>query len=277
MRRKTPVAYRLCQLALRLVCPPGSASGCELVTSYDGGLIHVDTRSGVEYHLLFRGCYEPAIVDLIQHVVKPGSVCLDVGANVGAHTLVLARAAGPRGRVIALEPHPQLSARLERNVRLNGYRNVTVVTAALADTDGSAAFYGFAGDAFYRGISSLLPDIDATEPMQVAAITGKTLAARQRIASCDFIKVDVEGAERIVLRELWPLIERHRPYLVFEYRKQHWTKFGSGFPEVSEPLRDAGYELLTIRRDVIQPLRERPIPDSCEVVGVPRAAANDVT
>jgi FkbM family methyltransferase len=273
MRRKTPLAYRVCQLALRVVCPEGAAEGCELVTSFDGGLIHVDTRSSLEYHLLFRGCHEPAITDLIQRVVKPGSVCLDVGANVGSHTLVLARAAGPHGRVIAVEPHPRLSARLERNVRLNDYRNVVVIAAALADTDGTAPFYGFGAAAFHQGISSLLPDAEASEPMQVATITGRTLAARTGITACDFVKVDVEGAERLVLRELWPLIERHRPYLVFEYRRQHWAKFGSAFDEVAAALHEAGYELLTIRRDVIQPLGARPIPESCEIVGVPRSAA----
>jgi FkbM family methyltransferase len=269
MRRKTPVAYRLCQLALRALCPEDAPTGYELVTDFDGGLIHVDTRSSLEYHILFRGCHEPAISDLVRTVVTPGSVCLDVGANVGAHTLTLARAAGPDGRVIALEPHPRLSERLRQNVRLNHYGNVTVVAAALAATDGTAPFYGFADSAFRRETSSLLPDATAVEPMQVATITGATLTREYGLAACDFLKIDVEGAERLVLGELWPVIERHHPYLVFEYRKRHWTKFGSSFEEVSGMLRAAGYDLLTIRRDVLQPLGTRTVPDSCDIVGVP--------
>src|SRR6185295_13302957 len=158
-------------------------------------------------------------------------------------------------------------------LRLNAYRNVTVVQAALAEADGTAAFYGFAADAFHHGISSLLPDAEATTRMDVPTLTGRTLVRQHRIDGCDFVKIDVEGAERIVLRELWPLIARHRPYLVFEYRKQHWAKFAAGIEDVVANLTGEGYELLAVRRDVIQPLVAGAMPDSCEVVAVPGGAA----
>ena len=274
MRRRPPVLYRMCKWMLAACYPKGRPGASrQLVAPFDGGLIHVDTSSSIEYHLLFRGCHESAITDLIQKVVKPGYICLDVGANVGAHTLVLAKAVGPEGRVIAFEPHPGICARLRENVTLNNYANVAIVEAALSDKDGVSPFFGFGDGAFHRGISSLLPDEEATKRMEVRTASFSSVAKEERIDSCDFIKIDVEGFEAVVLKELDGLIERCRPYVIFEYRKRHWEKFGGLLDETLSTFRSLGYTLQYIRKNRAHSL-QGPVPDSCEIICEPERKEN---
>ena len=274
MRYRTPVIHRVLKWILNICCPPAKKEkSVHLVASFDGGLINVDTSSSIEYHLLFRGCHEPEIVNLIKHVVRPGNFCLDIGANIGAHTLLMAQLTGPTGRVIALEPHPRICHRLLENICLNRLTNVQVVNAALADKDGTIDLYGFAADAFEQGISSLLPDHEAKTQLQVRAIRGATLVREHQIEACDFLKIDVEGAESLALHELSDLISAHRPIILFEYRKQHWGKFGSDLKPVLSRLRAERCDLYYIRRNVTRPLSGDTPPDSCELFCLPCAPA----
>jgi FkbM family methyltransferase len=272
-RYRTPVIHRLLKWLVRLLCPPARPGrGRQLVAPFDGGLIHVDTSSSLEYHILFRGSHEPEIVNLIRQVVRPGDICFDVGANVGFHTLLLARQVGPSGRVIALEPHPDVGRRLLENVALNRLDQVTVVPAALSDRDGAADFFSFGEAAFHQGISSLLPDDEATRKIQVRTISGQTLLRAFPVARCDFLKIDVEGVESVVLAQLSGLIERYRPAIICEYRRQHWAKFGHTLEEVRERLHKLGYRLYVIRKNATQPLIGEA-PESCELFCVPVGTA----
>ena len=274
MRHKTPVFYGICKLLLRLVCPRGEGKKTYgLVVPFDGGLVQVDTGSALEYSLLFRGCHEPTIVELIENVVRPKSVCLDIGANIGAHTLYMAKLAGPKGRVVAFEPHPELCQRLRENIGLNAYRNVTVVEAAMSDKEGTATFYGFAKGAFRKGISSLVPDERAKEEMTVRTIDGGKLEALVDLDRCDFIKIDVEGHDAVVVRALLPLIEKHHPVLIFEYRKRRWEQAGASLPETLERLRAQGYSFQHVQKQTVLPLDVAHVPDGCEILCSPTPKA----
>jgi FkbM family methyltransferase len=270
-RKRTPFLYPLLKRVVKLLCPPAKpGQGQQFVAPFEGGLIHIDTGSSIEYHLLFRGCHEPPIVDLIRRFVKPGDVCLDVGANVGSLTLVMAQAAGATGRVVAVEPHPDVCARLRANVALNGLAQVTVVQAAVSDADGTTDFFGFDEESFRQGISSLLPDSEACRRMTVRTLRGATLLAEAGIARCDFLKIDVEGVESVVLNQFSDLIERCRPVVICEYRKAHWTKFGHSLKAVLERFARLRYTVFVIHKRGLRPLGPEA-PDSCELLAVPEA------
>ena len=269
-RYKTPVLYRLSKLLLKALAPKGRPGhSLQLVAPFDGGLIHVDTASSIEYHILFRGCHETAITDLVLDLVKPGWVCLDVGANVGAIALVMAKCVGPGGRIVALEPHPAMADRLESNIALNKYANIQVIRAALTEKDGTTEFFGFPSDAFQRGTSSLLPDDEATQKMTVATISGATLEAKARLAHVDFVKIDTEGAEPLILKTLDPILQRDRPIVIFEHRAQRWAKFGGDIRDVLGSFRSRNYELHLIHKNKVKPLQGDP-PGECEILAKPR-------
>jgi FkbM family methyltransferase len=229
----------------------------------------LDLSASLDYTLFFRGCHEPHVAELIESVARPGDVCLDVGANVGAHTLVMATRVGPEGRVIALEPHPVIGARLEKNVALSGHDNVTIVRAALADRDGEVAFFGFEEGAFQQGMSSLFEGEGASRRLTVPAITARTLVERAGTERLDMVKIDVEGAEAIVLEQLAPWIERARPHVIFEHRAHHWGNASWSLTEVLAWLRGLGYGIEVVKKHGRSPLVGAP-PESCELSCAPR-------
>jgi len=81
-------------------------------------------REPVGFHLLVNATYERSAVELVLARLRPGSVFVDVGANVGTFALPAARRAGSRGLVLAVEPSPIIRSYLARNVALNGLENV---------------------------------------------------------------------------------------------------------------------------------------------------------
>ena len=147
--------------------------------------------------ILWDGAYEPGIAGLLVAVLLPGDVFVDVGANAGQHSLI---AASKKARVFAFEPVPRLARRLRDNVRLNRFEGqVTVVQMALAAHVGEATLY--VADRLDDGSHSLLPGIPATnvEAITVPVTTLDTALAQRLIERPQLVKIDVEGAEALVL------------------------------------------------------------------------------
>jgi FkbM family methyltransferase len=146
--------------------------------------------SDTVYHELFvHGTFEWASQQVWTSALGPGCVALDVGAHVGSFTLTAAQVVGPSGRVFAFEPSPTNRARLERNVRLNGFTSrVTVFPYALLDRD---TVMGLSSpDPSNTGMSSLGMSGDLVECRRLDDILQPFL--RRRVAA---LKIDVEGSE----------------------------------------------------------------------------------
>jgi hypothetical protein len=103
--------------------------------------MHVNTQSLIEWNLFFNGRYEPHIVNLLYSLLTAGDTVIDIGANIGVHALVMSKVVGNHGRVLAIEPHPQVRQTLERNLVENQTNNVVVVPAALSDHVGSTVLF----------------------------------------------------------------------------------------------------------------------------------------
>ncbi len=196
----------------RTRCRPGTAVGS--VTTDAGDRFSVDLSNGLEWHLWAFGSYEGHFAELFGLLVRPGDRCIDVGANVGVHTVRLARLAGDRGEVIAFEPDPALAERARSNVALNGLSNVRLVTAAATDQPGQLRLYRPDDRDTNRGRASIHPHPYLTG-------TAATVPAQTIDQSCTgpvaLIKIDVEGHEAAVVRGACATIERDSPAVVFEY------------------------------------------------------------
>ena len=105
----------------------------ERLTTKFGDLFDADLSSFLEWQLWAFGCYEEHFAELFRYLVSPGDRCVDVGANVGVHTIRLAKLVGSRGEVIALEPDEEVAHRAHRNIMLNQLYNVHVINAAASD------------------------------------------------------------------------------------------------------------------------------------------------
>ena len=111
------------------------------VTTAVGDTFDADLSSSLEWHLWAFGGFETHFAELFSHLVGPGERCVDVGANVGVHTVRLGQLVGRDGEVIAIEPDPDVVLRTERNITLNGLANVRVINAAASDLPGEMQLY----------------------------------------------------------------------------------------------------------------------------------------
>jgi FkbM family methyltransferase len=161
---------------------------------------------------MFLGTYEPEQTALFCRQVRAGDVVFDVGANAGYYTLLAARLAGPRGRVIACEPDPRIAAYLRLHVEANRLENVTVVQSAVGAKSGVAQFC--------RGKGTGTGRVSNAGELTVRVRTLDDLA-RQHGALPTHVKIDVEGAELDVLHGAHETLNRPRPTIFLSTHGTH--------------------------------------------------------
>ena len=160
-----------------------------------------DLRNVIAREACLTGRTAPAETAVVRASLPAGGTFVDVGANWGYFTLAGAHAVGPAGRVVALEPDPRVHAELCANVARNGIGNVAVLAVAASDRGGEAVLRGYAEADRNRGVSSLVaaPAGDAPS-FTVRTAPLDDLLDEQGIDSVDLVKIDVEGAEELVVR-----------------------------------------------------------------------------
>lgn len=176
----------------------------------------VDTRDlGFAPHMMFDGYWEYWLTRFMAMTIGPGSIVVDVGANLGYYTLLMAELVGPTGMVHAFEPNPAICGLLQSTINLNGFDSrVRVYNAAVVGKDGQ------------REVTLFVPDADPKNATLVAEDfsrpSGKTVKVAAHwldelnLGKVDFVKIDVEGAELAVLSGLVSIRDRFEPTIVCE-------------------------------------------------------------
>jgi FkbM family methyltransferase len=156
------------------------------------------------------GEFSEGEVDLFRQLLQPGMVVLDIGANIGAHTLYFASAVGQRGRVIAYEPQRVIHQMLCANLALNSVTNVQTLHAGAGRERGitRVPFLDYSKDNNFGRIS--LGADGASERVDVIPVDALELER------CHFMKIDVEGMEGEVVAGATSTIARLRPPLYIE-------------------------------------------------------------
>jgi len=267
-RYENPLIYRLVRKILKIVYPSKRSDSHSIIAPYSRGFININTGNMHEYEILFHNIYEPAITTLIKRIVKQGDVCLDIGANIGTLTLVMAYTTGLEGKVIAVESNPAIASRLQKNIDLNRLTNCQLIQAAISNKNGTTTLFCAQDNAYHQGWSSLKPSERTPNKINVDLIRGTALNEEIGKGPLTFVKIDVEGHDFIVLQELHDLISVHRPHLVLEYVKNLWEEHGSNIDEAIQFFNDLEYHVYFIKNDLIFP-RETRLPDECDLFCVP--------
>jgi len=201
------VAWLLRTRAFRGFDPP--------IVSEDGVVLAGGLRaSNMNTMLLLRGVYEPALTELVRATVRPGDVCVDLGANVGWFAIAMARATGPTGTVFAIEAAPGNVECLRGNVTANGLDDIVeVVGAAVAEAPGQVAFHVHKTNDLLCRLE--LPTKQDPEywwlhhwmkPSMwrrvVVPADSLPCLVQGRAAEVTMLKIDVEGLEATVCRDL---------------------------------------------------------------------------
>lgn len=178
---------------------------CRVLGKYK---MYVDTRElGIVPHLCLEGFWESWITVFIARTVQAGWSCLDVGANFGYYTMLMADAVGPDGRIAAIEPNPDLVSFLRKSVSVNGFAAYTdVVDQAASDSSGREV--ELATDPMHSLNGSLFHS-----PQPGGQVFGvKTVSVDDLTEAwprVDFIKVDAEGAEETIWQGMTRTIDRN--------------------------------------------------------------------
>lgn len=163
---------------------------------------------------LYLGQYEPDVRLAFERHCRPGDVVLDIGANVGAHTLRLAQLVGETGRVYAFEPMDYAYSKLIRNISLNSWK-IDTFQVALSDQNREQQTINFR--------SSWLTNRKRMDrPSTVSFLRLDDWCVRSNVNHVNLIKIDVDGNEFGVLAGGYKLIERCRPVFVIEAVGPHF-------------------------------------------------------
>jgi FkbM family methyltransferase len=182
---------------------------CRVLGKY---LVYADAQeTGITPHLAMDGYWESWITLVLARTVRPGWHCLDVGANHGYYTLVMADAAGPEGRVVPVEPTPRLVELLRQTLDVNGFPDVDVVAKAASDSDGDTLQLVIPARRSMN--ASLRAEVgDTDEAVNVESVTIDSIT--RNWPRVDLIKIDVEGAEESVWQGMQRTIADHPDVVV---------------------------------------------------------------
>ncbi len=214
--------------------------------------------NGVEYRIDAR-CrqqlspeYDAPIAQFLQSRIAPGSVCFDVGANVGVYVLQMARWSGPDGTVVAFEPNPETFSLLRRHVEINDLtERVTLVPAAVGNEMGEATLFALDRDGMSRLGAPNVEISNRTVPITVPLVTLDGYCAQNSVWP-DWLFVDVEGFEIKVLEGARETIrERKRAMgILVEMHPNVWTSADTTRESASRLLDDLGLEAIPLTGQV---------------------------
>lgn len=218
----------------------------------------------------FREYYEPELAYL-EKVLSPGKVFIDVGANFGVYALVASKLVGAAGRVTAFEPTAQSFAILQQNIELNHCANVRAFRVALTHSRGKAWLYhGWDPVGNSLGMDPLCGD--EGEEVQTEALDN--LLEENGIDRVDVIKVDVEGAEELVLRGATRSLTRYRPVVIFEFNPGCATRLGLSPSGAKDLLKSLGYEFVVLG-DCANSNNLESRPTYFNIVAIPKRPAGE--
>jgi FkbM family methyltransferase len=201
--------------------------------------------------------WEAQLSRLMLHLAPAGSVFVDVGANFGYFTCLLAASMGqmPGSRVIAVEPNPHMLRLLAMNIRVNwSMAPVRVVPAALADEPGTRALLvprDSAGNAALQAADPAAPADAPPVPDTAEAVEVPVMRLDDVLrdeARVDLLKVDVEGFETAVFQGGAETLRRPGLKIVFEWAQTQMTAAGYRPPDLLDLLRAQGFVLFDAER-----------------------------
>jgi len=172
-----------------------------LGTTYFGARIFCQPKDLIQAYVLHFGIWEPEVSRVIETLLAPGDVFVDVGANVGYDTLLGSWRVGPAGKVVAIEATPHTFALLQRNLAQNdGTGNVRTVQLAVSDKSGALDLYQLSDHNI--GATSTLPHRGGRHVATVTAAPLTEILQADELSRVRLVKIDVEGGEAAIFCDI---------------------------------------------------------------------------
>ena len=207
----------------------------------------LDLREGIDFSIWLLGAFELATMRAYKRIVRPGDIVLDIGANIGAHVLHLARAVGAKGKVWAIGPTDYAIGKLRANIALNPALATRIACCQLMLVEQADRYqvrplhssWPLTGEAglHERHGGRLMSAENAR------AVTLDSFILEFGIERVDFIKLDIDGYECGMLRGARETLKTLRPVILLELSPHQLDESGGSLEELIDLLGTAGYTL----------------------------------
>lgn len=205
----------------------------------------------MEQHLVdVEKSFEYDTLELFRNYLKPDSVVIDIGANIGLFSLLASNYIKDGGKVYAIEPSSSTYSNLVKNISLNNAKNVYPFKIALSNIVGEAklgipsnAMEQQFSDSFNRIVDESLSKVASESIEVIECNTLDNFVKENQIQKIDVIKIDVEGAELLCFQGGEKILSsKNKPIIIFECFENHCKDFGHRVFDVLLCLHNYGYE-----------------------------------
>jgi len=193
-------------------------------------------------HILRDGVWEPHFDEVIK-LIGAGSCLVDIGANFGYNSVLMAKKTGLNGKLFAFEPQRLLFQQLNANLVLNDIQNAYTYNLALGNESGQVL---------------TMEPIDYQQAcVNLGALSigsgGETIKTTKlddlEIGRIDFIKLDAQGYEKFIMQGAENTLKKYMPTIFIEIEEHYLQKFGVTTDEIYELMSSFGYQIYKIQND----------------------------
>jgi FkbM family methyltransferase len=219
-----------------------------LIKEVNGIHYELDLTEVIDAAIFYSDSREPATSKALATLCKPGDIIFDIGANVGSHTLPIAKTVGSTGKVYAFEPVPWALNKLQRNISLNTFNNIIVEPIALSDAPDDNAEFSLR--ASFKTTSQIPVNADgnlnenwwnACEKVKVKVETIDNFVKENKIKKVDLFKLDVDGFEAKVINGATKVLNEYEPIIIMELAPSWIAAKGDDVNAVINSLTSIGY------------------------------------
>ena len=203
------------------------------------------SKKGLGLTVSHYGTYEKSESKIMEEEIKVGNIVVDVGANIGLHTLNMARIVGNTGQVFAFEPDPSNFKILEKNVKVNNYQNIILEQKAVGDKHGRTTLYQSDNPGMHR----IFPQTKQAKCQVQVELTSldKYFIDSNLADKINFIKIDVEGLEFSVLKGMKNILKNNKKIkILFEFMPKNTMEAGFTPIELLNYLTSYDFKLFCI-------------------------------
>jgi FkbM family methyltransferase len=180
---------------------------CRILTKYK---LYVDIRDlGITPHLILDGFWETWLTQCLAKIIKPGDVCIDIGANFGYYSILMSALSGAKGRTLAVEPNPYVCKLLRSTAAVHN-STIEVVEVAVSNKKGRVIL---SIPDEYFGDASIIARSDRwafnKKRVKVKTISFDDFVLENNLTKVDVIKIDVEGVEPLVFEGMQQTIKNN--------------------------------------------------------------------
>ncbi len=202
----------------------------------------------VDNEIFLQGVYEPSFLKIIKNNLNTGDAYVDIGANIGQHSLFASRVVGEAGKVIAFEPVAQIYNQFTKSVEINSIKNIEIHNLACGEETKEMFIYMTESN---MGGSSLVFGSETREKEKIQVVTADSVLKDE--SHIDFIKIDVEGYEYEALLGLVETLKDHHPKIMLEYSYDGYKETNLGNDKkILDLLFSLNYSIYDIENNSIE-------------------------